>query len=212
MDMLVTGGAGFIGSNIALELQDKGYDTVVLDDFSSGNFKNLLGYEGDVVSESILNVDLNKFEDVDVIFHEAAITDTTINDQKLMMQINTEGFRRLLDFAVENSIKFIYASSAATYGNAESPQKEEYAGKPNNIYGFSKWICDCIAKKYMEKYPDGHIVGLRYFNVFGPREQYKGKMASMVWQLAKQMVDGKNPRIFKWGEQKRDQVYVKNIV
>ena len=68
------------------------------------------------------------------------------------------------------------------------------------------------AKKYIEKYPDSHIVGLRYFNVFGPREQYKGKMASMVWQLAKQMVDGKKPRIFKWGEQKRDQVYVKNIV
>lgn len=68
MRALITGGAGFIGSNIALELQDKGYDTVVLDDFSSGNFKNLLGYEGDVVSESILNVDLNKFKDVDVIF------------------------------------------------------------------------------------------------------------------------------------------------
>lgn len=212
MRALITGGAGFVGSNLALDLQDKGHDTVVLDDFSSGNFKNLLGYEGDVVSDSILDVDLYKFKDVDVIFHQAAITDTTVSDQKLMMQINTEGFRRLLDFAVENDIKFIYASSAATYGDAESPQKEEYAGKPNNIYGFSKWICDCIAKKYMEKYPNSHIVGLRYFNVFGPREQYKGKMASMVWQLAKQMVDGKNPRIFKWGEQKRDQVYVKNIV
>ncbi len=212
MKVLVTGGAGFIGSNLALELQGKNHEIIVLDDFSSGNFKNLLGYEGDVVSECILDADLNKFKDVDAIFHQAAITDTTVSNQKLMMQINTEGFRRLLDFAVERDIKFIYASSAATYGNAESPQKEEDAGKPNNIYGFSKWICDCIAKKYMEKYPDSHIVGLRYFNVFGPREQYKGKMASMVWQLAKQMVDGKNPRIFKWGEQKRDQVYIKNIV
>ncbi|WP_048056295.1 ADP-glyceromanno-heptose 6-epimerase [Methanocaldococcus fervens] len=212
MKVLVTGGAGFIGSNLALELQDRGYEVIVLDDFSSGHFKNLIGFEGDVVTESILDVDLNRFRDVDIIFHQAAITDTTIQDQKLMMQINTEGFRRFLDFAIENNIKFIYASSAATYGNAPAPQKEEYAGKPNNIYGFSKWICDCIAKKYMEKYPDAHIIGLRYFNVFGPREQYKGKMASMIWQLAKQMIEGKNPKIFKWGEQKRDQVYVKDVV
>ncbi len=212
MKILVTGGAGFIGSNLALALQEKGHDVTILDDFSSGNFKNLISYEGDIVSDNILNVDLNKFKNVDVIFHEAAITDTTVQDQKLMMQVNTEGFRKFLDFAVKNNIKFIYASSAATYGNAPAPQKEEYAGKPNNIYGFSKWVCDCIAKKYMKNFPEAHIVGLRYFNVFGPREQYKGKMASMVWQLAKQMVDGKNPRIFKWGEQKRDQVYVKNIV
>ncbi|EHP85548.1 ADP-glyceromanno-heptose 6-epimerase [Methanotorris formicicus] len=212
MKVLVTGGAGFIGSNLALELQNKGYEVIVLDDFSSGHFKNLIGFEGDVIAESILNVDLNRFKDVDVIYHQAAITDTTVQDQKLMMQINTEGFRRFLDFAVENDIKFIYASSAATYGNAPAPQKEDDAGKPNNIYGFSKWICDCIAKKYMERFPEAHIVGLRYFNVFGPREQYKGKMASMVWQLAKQMVDGKRPRIFKWGEQKRDQVYVKDVV
>jgi len=212
MKVLVTGGAGFIGSNLALELQSRCCEVVVLDDFSSGHFKNLVGFEGDIVAESILDVDLNRFKDVDVIFHQAAITDTTVQDQKLMMQINTEGFRRFLDFAVENNIKFIYASSAATYGNAPAPQKEEYAGKPNNIYGFSKWICDCIAKKYMEKYPDAHIVGLRYFNVFGPREQYKGKMASMIWQLAKQMIEGKSPKIFKWGEQKRDQVYVKDVV
>jgi ADP-L-glycero-D-manno-heptose 6-epimerase len=212
MKILITGGAGFIGSNLALELQNKGYEVIVLDDFSGGHFKNLIDFEGDVVAESILDVDLSRFKDVDIIFHQAAITDTTVQDQKLMMRINTEGFRRFLDFAVENNIKFIYASSAATYGNAPAPQKEDDAGKPNNIYGFSKWICDCIAKKYMEKFPDAHIVGLRYFNVFGPREQYKGKMASMVWQLAKQMVEGKRPRIFKWGEQKRDQVYVKDVV
>ncbi|AEF97053.1 ADP-glyceromanno-heptose 6-epimerase [Methanotorris igneus] len=211
MKVLITGGAGFIGSNLALTLQ-KNYEVVVLDDFFSGHFKNLIGFEGDIISESILDVDLNQFKDVDVIFHQAAITDTTVSDQRLMMKINTEGFKRFLNFAIENNTTFIYASSAATYGNAPAPQKEEDAGKPNNIYGFSKWICDCIAKRCMEKYPDAHIVGLRYFNVFGPREQFKGKMASMVWQLMKQMLEGKRPRIFKWGEQKRDQVYVKDIV
>ena len=122
--VLVTGGAGFVGSNLALELQDKGYEVVVLDDFSSGHFKNLIGFDGDVVGESILDVDLNRFKDVDVIFHQAAITDTTVQDQKLMMQINTEGFRRFLDFAVENNIKLIYASGISGFffwGMMEEP-------------------------------------------------------------------------------------------
>jgi ADP-L-glycero-D-manno-heptose 6-epimerase len=211
MKALVTGGAGFIGSNLALTLQEKGWDVVVLDDFSSGDYRNLLGFHGDVIAEDILSVDLNRFKNVDVIFHQAAITDTTVQDQKLMMQVNVEGFRRFLDFAVKHRRPFIYASSAGTYGNIPGPQKEDMAGNPANIYGFSKWIDDCIASQYM-KVTDSLIVGLRYFNVFGPREAYKGKMASMVWQLAVQMKSGKRPRIFKWGEQKRDQVYVKDVV
>lgn len=211
MKALVTGGTGFIGSNLALNLENMGWEVLVLDDFSCGHFKNLLGFHGDVIAESILNVDLSCFDDLDVIFHQAAITDTTLMDQKRMMEVNVEGFRRLLIFAVKRQIPFIYASSAGTYGLSSAPQKEEQAGKPINIYGFSKWIGDCVAKKYMSKYKS-LIVGLRYFNVFGPREGHKGKMASMVWQLAQQMLSGKRPRIFKWGEQKRDQVYIKDVV
>ncbi len=211
MKALVTGGAGFIGSNLALTLQEKGWEVVILDDFSSGDYRNLLGFYGDVVAESVLDVDLNRFADCDAIFHQAAITDTTVRDQKLMMQVNMEGFRRFIDFAVRHRIPFIYASSAGTYGNISGPQREDMAGTPANIYGFSKWINDCVARQYM-KISSSLIVGLRYFNVFGPREQYKGKMASMVWQLAIQMKSGQRPRIFKWGEQKRDQVYVKDVV
>lgn len=211
MKALVTGGAGFIGSNLALTLMEKGWDVVILDDFSSGDYRNLLGFRGDVIAENILEVDLNRFKDVDVIFHQAAITDTTVRDQKLMMQVNVEGFRRILDFAVKHRRPFIYASSAGTYGNIPAPQREDMAGMPSNIYGFSKWIDDCLASQYM-KIADSLIIGLRYFNVFGPRETYKGKMASMVWQLANQIKAGQRPRIFKWGEQKRDQVYVKDIV
>lgn len=211
MKALVTGGTGFIGSNLALNLENMGWEVLVLDDFSCGHFKNLLGFHGDVIAESILNVDLSSFDDLDVVFHQAAITDTTLMDQKRMMEVNVEGFRRLLIFAVKRQIPFIYASSAGTYGLSSAPQKEEQAGKPINIYGFSKWIGDCLAKKYMSKYKS-LIVGLRYFNVFGPREGHKGKMASMVWQLAQQMLSGKRPRIFKWGEQKRDQVYIKDVV
>jgi len=211
MKALVTGGAGFIGSNLALTLEEMGWEVVVLDDFSSGHFKNLLGFRGDVIAESILTVDLSYFDGFDAIFHQAAITDTTLMDQKRMMEVNVEGLRRLLSFAVERRIPFIYASSAGTYGLSPAPQREDKAGRPANIYGFSKWIGDCIARKYMSRCRS-LVVGLRYFNVFGPREQYKGKMASMVWQLAQQMLSGKRPRIFKWGEQKRDQVYVKDVI
>ncbi|MDL1971088.1 MAG: ADP-glyceromanno-heptose 6-epimerase [Candidatus Desulfofervidaceae bacterium] len=211
MKALVTGGAGFIGSNLALILVEEGWEVVVLDDFSSGDYRNLLGFKGDVIADDILNVDLNRFKDIDVFFHQAAITDTTVRDQKLMMQVNVEGFRRFLDFAVKHHRPFIYASSAGTYGNIPAPQREDMAGAPSNIYGFSKWIDDCLAFQYM-KIADSLIVGLRYFNVFGPREDYKGKMASMIWQLANQMKAGQRPRIFKWGEQKRDQVYVKDVV
>jgi len=211
MKVLVTGGAGFIGSNLALTLMEEGYEVIILDNFFSGDYRNLIGFRGDVVAESILEVDLNQFKDIDAIFHQAAITDTTIRDQKLMMKVNVEGFRRILQFAIKYGIPFIYASSAGTYGNIPGPQKEDMDGYPCNIYGFSKWIADCIAREYM-KITDSLIVGLRYFNVFGPKEDYKGKMASMVWQLAQQIKAGLRPRIFKWGEQKRDQVYVKDVV
>ena len=211
MKALITGGAGFIGSNLALELERQGYEVTILDNFSVGNFKNLDNFNGDVISKDILDVDFSKLKNLDIIFHQAAITDTTIRNQKIMMDTNVEGFRKIIEFATENNISFIYASSAAVYGNAPAPEKECDAGKPNNIYGFSKYIDDCIAKKYMKKYKS-LIVGLRYFNVFGPREQYKGKMSSMIWQLSQQMKLGKRPRIFKNGEQKRDQVYVKDVI
>ncbi len=209
MRALVTGGCGFIGSNLTLTLEKEGHKVIVLDDFSNGNKKNLLGFKGEIISGSINDVDLNKFQDIDVIFHCAAITDTTLRDEKLMMQVNVDGFKRLLEFASSHRKKFIYSSSAAVYGDASAPTKEDMAGNPKNIYGVSKWRADCETVKYMDSAP---IIGLRYFNVFGPRESHKGKMASMVWQLAQQMLEGKKPRIFKWGEQKRDQVYVKDVV
>ncbi len=209
MKALVTGGGGFIGSNLALTLEREGYEVLVLDDFSNGDKENLLDFNGEIIPESINLVDLSRFQDVDVLFHCAAITDTTLVDKKLMMQVNVDGSKRLLEFAHANRKKFIYSSSAAVYGDATAPTREDMAGKPKNIYGVSKWEADRMAMKYMK---DMHIIGLRYFNVFGPRESHKGKMASMIWQLRLQMLAGKRPRIFKYGEQKRDQVYVKDVV
>ena len=210
---LVTGGAGFVGSNIAKTLEAQGHDVTVVDDFTkNGHFKNLIGFKGDVIAADLFEY-LPENEYFDAIFHEAAITDTTVMDQKQMMEQNVEAFRNLLNYAAENEIpKVIYASSAATYGNGAVPMKETQPTQPENVYGFSKVIDDNLARKFSQKHQDMKIIGLRYFNVFGPGEEYKGKMASMVYQLYKQMKAGQRPRVFKHGEQLRDFVYVKDIV
>lgn len=210
---LVTGGAGFIGSNIAKTLEAQGHEVTVIDDFTkNGHFKNLIGFKGDVIAADLFEY-LPENAYYDAIFHEAAITDTTVMDQKHMMEQNVEAFRNLLNYAAENEIpKVIYASSAATYGNGAVPMKESQPTHPENVYGFSKVIDDNLAHKFSHDHQDMKIIGLRYFNVFGPGEEYKGKMASMIYQLYKQMKAGQRPRVFKHGEQLRDFVYVKDIV
>ena len=215
MRILVTGGAGFIGSNIAKKFAlDTKNRVIVVDDFSSGHFKNLAGFQGDVIASSILEEGWwDKVGYVDVVFHQAAITDTTVTDQKKMMEVNVEGFRNILKFAVRYNVKkIIYASSAAVYGNSECPMREDQTPAPQNIYGFSKAIMDNVAKEFVEKNPDFRVIGLRYFNVYGYGEAYKGKSASMIYQLYLQMKSGKKPRIFKYGEQMRDFIYVKDVV
>jgi len=215
MRYLVTGGAGFIGSNLAFTLADeRKAGVVVLDNFSSGNFKNLLNFKGDVVTGDIQGRDWwDKTGKIDAVFHEAAITDTTVHDQKLMMEVNVEGFRNILRFAVEKGVKrIVYASSAAVYGNGDCPMKEDQPLAAENVYGFSKAMMDNVSREFAEAHKDITLVGLRYFNVYGPREYYKGKFASMMYQLYLQMKAGNRPRIFKFGEQMRDFVYVKDIV
>ncbi len=213
-NILVTGGSGFIGSNLALELQNRYPQATisVIDDFRSSSFKNLVGFKGEVIAWDVSDDDwLEIFEDrpVDTIFHLASITDTTVLDEKKMIFDNVEGFRNVLRLAQEKEAALVYASSAAVYGSQDTPMKEEEAGKPNNIYGFSKWAMDQLARLYTDKLK---IVGLRYFNVFGPRESFKGAAASMIYQLAQQILAGRRPRIFKEGEQRRDFIYVKDVV
>lgn len=210
---LVTGGAGFIGSNIAKTLEAQGHEVTVLDDFSkNGHFKNLIGFKGDVITADLFEYMPTDMY-FDAIFHEAAITDTTVMDQKAMMEQNVEAFKNLLAFAADNEIKkVIYASSAATYGNGPVPNVETQPTHPENVYGFSKAIMDNVSRQFADDNNDMKIIGLRYFNVYGPGEYFKGKMASMVYQLYNQMKAGKRPRVFKHGEQMRDFVYVKDIV
>ncbi|MCK5534145.1 ADP-glyceromanno-heptose 6-epimerase [bacterium] len=213
MKILVTGGGGFIGSNLVLSLKNSEYEITVIDSFLSGNIKNLGHFKGEIIKEDISTFDLNrKFinKHFDVIVHLASITDTTFSDDREMIGMNVDGFKNVLNFAKVKGAKLVYASSAGTYGRGKSPMQEDQTPEPLNAYALSKKMMDDLAKKEIEN-KNIIIVGLRYFNVYGPGEEYKGKSASMIYQLFQQMKAGKNPRIFKHGEQKRDFIYVKDL-
>ncbi|WP_456456853.1 ADP-glyceromanno-heptose 6-epimerase [Thermovibrio sp.] len=217
MKVLITGGAGFIGSNLALELQKrfKDWELFILDDFSSGSFKNLIEFEGEVITGSITEretIDKLRKYNFNAIFHQGANVNTTDHNQRKMMEVNCEAFKELLKIARNTKAPVIYASSAAVYGNTPPPMKVNGNLKPENVYGYSKLAMDRFALKFKKENPELQVIGLRYFNVYGPREEHKGKMASMVLQLTVQILKGKRPRLFKWGEQKRDFVYVKDCV
>jgi ADP-L-glycero-D-manno-heptose 6-epimerase len=205
---LVTGGAGFIGSNLAKYLVDEGYETTVLDDFSSGTFANLVGFAGEVITSDSRVQPPGRYE---VVFHQASITDTTVTDQNKMMTNNVEGFRNVLNWAEQWKARVVWASSAAVYGNQQPPMLEDSSTVPLNVYGYSKLVMERLTQRWHRE-TGNSIVGLRYFNVYGPGEGNKGKFASMIYQLAQQMKAGKRPRIFHDGNQKRDFVWIDDVI
>ena len=227
--ILITGGAGFIGSNLAFYFQENfpNSKVIVFDCFRSdeifpngnlksfGHYKNLIGFKGDIICGNINNqADLALLGDYkfDYVFHQAAISDTRVYDQEIIMKTNVNSFYDLLAIAKKDRAVMVYASSAATYGNLPSPQT---VGKesPENPYGFSKYIMDQIAIRYSKENPDLTMVGLRFFNVYGPREYYKANTSSMVIQLGHQILDGKIPRLFKGSDQIfRDFIYIDDVL
>lgn len=215
MRALVTGGAGFIGSNLAKRLAAEGHDVVVADDFSSGHWTNLIEFNGDVLTADVASpadaqrlAGLDRF---DVVFHQASITDTTVHDQRHMMHNNVEGFRNVLELAVRWRARVVWASSCSTYGQGPVPMKESQPPHPLNVYAFSKLAMERLAARYAPRLAHP-IIGLKYSNVYGPGEAHKGKFASMIHQLAKQMRAGARPRVFRAGQQKRDFVSVWDVV
>ena len=162
--ILVTGGAGFVGSNLALTLQERFPDArlTVIDDFRSGDFKNLVGYRGDFVAQNLAHFDwARQFGDqkFDVIFHLASITDTTLHDQFIQTHDNVESFRRLLNFARPHRTRIVFASSASIYGAASAASTETNSAAPANVYAFSKAIMDNIANRTAKEFPDWISLG-----------------------------------------------------
>lgn len=209
MRTLVTGGTGFVGSNLAFELEKQGHDVVVI---GSRAEPVLAGFSGTVLYRENGRLPLESIGKIDVLFHQGANADTSILDREKMFQDNVEDSRILFEYALKNGAHHItYASSTAVYGNLPTPYREDGPVAPLNPYGESKAALDTYAMDFARNNPAVRVIGLRYCNVYGPREAHKGKMASMIYQLATQMRRG-NPRIFKWGEQKREHIYVKDVV
>ncbi len=186
---------------------------------SLGNYNNLQGFK-----HIVLDGDINDYEfmngifadyDFDVVFHLAAISDTLASEYSLVMQTNTNAYKNLLDLCIKHKSNLIYASSAATYGNTQ----EQIMGKeqPANIYGFSKLMMDNLTFEYLKtkkiQNANINVVGLRYFNVYGAGEYYKGTTASTILQFGLNILKGNNPKLFeKSDEIKRDFVYIKDVI
>ena len=218
--ILVTGGAGFIGANITAALcRRPGTEVLVADNFSSGDWRNLIDIDCEVLAldcDDPALLDAIADGEFSAVFHQAAITDTTVMDQRLMIEVNTNSFASILEASSLSGTRVIYASSAGVYGNSPAPNCLGQGEQPENIYGFSKLAMDRIARRWHDRHP-APIIGLRYFNVYGPGEAHKNeksgnKTASMILQLYEQIKAGKQPRLFKYGEQMRDFVYIRDVV
>lgn len=206
--VLVTGGAGFIGSHIVEKCLELGYATVVYDDLSSGHRSNLAGLEPDFFQVDV-SQRLPQNGRFDIIFHQAAITDPRHGNDEETLRKNRDGFERILELASDSGAQVVYASTAGLYGNGPTPMREDQEKEIVTAYASSKWWMDQRAEALWGEMP---LVGLRYFNVFGPRESGKGRPASMIYHLSKQIWEGKRPKLFKGGEQIRDHIYVKDCV
>jgi nucleoside-diphosphate-sugar epimerase len=219
--VLVTGGAGFIGSHLVDRLLSEGFEVVVLDDFSSGRMENISHYEdlkefhlvkGDVRSSSIVN---KVVEGVDVVFHEAALVDVplSIKNPLLFDEVNVDGTLNLLKASFDSDVKrFIFASSAAVYGDSKPAKKKENMPlKPISPYGVSKLSAENYVQVFNELY-GLETVCLRYFNVYGPRQVFASSYSGVITSFVNRLLKGQPPIINGDGKQTRDFVHVDDVV
>lgn len=218
---IVTGGAGFIGSNLVQALNARGHADILIVDRSTKDFGNLgdLRFADLVRPEKFVEILHSKTLSggIEAILHQGACADTTCSDERFMMDNNVSFSKAVLHFAIENKIPLVYASSAAIYGAnlnfGETPENEA----PLNLYGRSKLIFDNYVRSLLPSI-SSPVAGLRYFNVYGPRESYKGRMASMIYQLHGQLRRDGRALLFEGsggmsaGEQRRDFVSVFDVV
>jgi len=220
---VVTGAAGFIGSNLVKALNDRGVtDIIAVDNLSKADkFKNLNDCEiADYMDkQEFLNLVENGELDgsIEAVLHEGACSDTMETDGRYMMANNYRYSLALLDFCQEQEIPLLYASSASVYGGGSVFREERALEAPLNVYGYSKFLFDQIVRRRLMS-SDSQITGFRYFNVYGPRESHKARMASVAFHHFNQYrADGK-VKLFSGcdgyanGEQKRDFVFVGDVV
>ncbi len=216
--IVVTGGAGFIGSNIVKGLNDLGRkDILVVDDLTDGTkFANLADLDiADYMDkdEFISAIVSGENLDIEVIFHQGACSSTTEWDGKFMMENNYNYSKDLLHYCLDFDIPFLYASSAATYGGrSDNFIEDRVYEKPLNVYGYSKFLFDQYVRKILPN-ANSQICGFRYFNVYGPRENHKGSMASVAYHLNEQITKGEKPKLFAGSDNfRRDFIYVGDVV
>lgn len=223
MKVLVTGGAGFIGSNLCEHLLNEGYDVVCLDNFATGHIENLLPLieafpkEFKLIVGDIRNMDdcRKAVEGVDYVLHEAALGSVprSIKDPATTNAVNIGGFLNMLIASRDAGVKrFVFAASSSTYGDSKSlPKVEDVIGKPLSPYAITKYVDELYADVFARTYGIEYI-GLRYFNVFGRRQDPNGAYAAVIPLFVKKFMNHESPNINGDGEYSRDFTYIDNVV
>jgi ADP-L-glycero-D-manno-heptose 6-epimerase len=223
MRVVVTGAAGFIGSNLVHALNARGVDDVIaVDDLTNGQqFRNLVGTQLSAyvdLDEFYPRFESGDFGRVDAVLHQGACSDTMQHDGKLMMARNYECSRQLLEACQRQGTRLIYASSAAVYGGSTVFTEDSVNERPLNVYGWSKLVFDQTVRRALRSGAKAQVAGLRYFNVYGPREQHKGRMASVAFHHFGQLEGQGHVNLFGEyggygpGAQERDFVWIGDVV
>lgn len=219
--ILITGGAGFIGSNLTEYFLEKKYNVVCLDNFSTGHRHNISDFLNNPLYE-LIEGDIRDFEicekaceDIDYVLHQAALGSVprSIKDPQTSNEVNVSGFLNMLVAAKNKGIKrFVYAASSSTYGDSESlPKVEEVIGKPLSPYAITKYVNELYADVFSKTYGI-ECIGLRYFNVFGRRQDPNGAYAAVIPLFVKQLINYESPVVNGDGNYSRDFTYIDNVI
>ncbi len=219
--ILITGGAGFIGSNLVEHFLGKGHEVVCLDNFLTGHRRNIAAFENDSRFK-LIEGDIRQYDDclkavdgVDLVFHQAALGSVprSINDPITSTDINIGGFVKMLYAAKEAKVRrFIYAASSSTYGDSTAlPKVEVHIGTPLSPYAITKFVNELYAQNFAQIYGI-ETIGLRYFNVFGKNQDPNGAYAAAIPLFIKKLIRHESPIINGDGTHSRDFTYIKNVI